>query len=227
MEEEGGRHAQAQRRRRPRSPASSSLSLLSPPPPPHDYLAQPALPPGQYEPVEEEEAPPPSKRACIAASNESMLGLQQVMPTAGDADDCAICLTSLLLHPSSSEDPEDKIVRAMPCSHAFHQRCIFQWLSRNAVCPLCRHELPTAHPTMTIHERTFHTLDDEDRYIASLGDAIIHLQDDTEEEEVDEEMESRRRGSERPGLSSNVGYPQLHPPLLLIVELAFRCLLNE
>ncbi|WVZ55539.1 hypothetical protein U9M48_006186 [Paspalum notatum var. saurae] len=209
MEEEVGRHAQAQRRRRPRSPAaSSSSSLLSPPPPtapthhavttPYDYLVQLALPP-----VEEEEPPPPSKRACIAASYEAMQGLQlrHVMPsdlTAGDADDCAICLTSLLLvHPSSSSEDPDPI-RAMPCSHAFHQRCIFQWLSRNAICPLCRHALPTTHPSMTVHGRTFYTLDEEDRYIRSLGDAIINLQDGTEEEEeevVDEEREARIRAA--------------------------------
>ncbi|KAJ1273666.1 hypothetical protein BS78_05G002300 [Paspalum vaginatum] len=230
-DQEGGRrHARAQqRRRRPRRiPASSSSSSsLSPPPPPtaptpfYDYLVQvqPPLPSSlfalsyyhqqpppdlEYEPPVD--APPPSKRACIAASDEAMLGLREVevMPASSD-DDCAICLTSLLVvHPPDSSEEEERI-RAMPCSHAFHQRCIFQWLSRNAVCPLCRHALqqpPTTtddHRTMTVHEMTFRTLDDEDRYIASLGDAIIHLQDGTEEEEeeeeeeVDEEMEERIR----------------------------------
>jgi hypothetical protein len=35
------------------------------------------------------------------------------------------------------------MLRAMPCSHIFHQHCIFQWLHRNTVCPLCRYQLPT------------------------------------------------------------------------------------
>jgi hypothetical protein len=70
-----------------------------------------------------------------------------------DADDCAICLKALA-DPADQDKEEPAAaaaadvemmtrLRAMPCSHIFHQHCIFQWLHRNAVCPLCRHQLPT------------------------------------------------------------------------------------
>uniref|UniRef100_A0A0A8ZMX7 RING-type domain-containing protein n=1 Tax=Arundo donax TaxID=35708 RepID=A0A0A8ZMX7_ARUDO len=76
-----------------------------------------------------------NKRARVAASSKAILGLQEV--SAGDARmqaECAVYLQDF--------DAEDKL-RAMPCSHAFHQDCIFRWLRINRVCPLCRHELPT------------------------------------------------------------------------------------
>ncbi|KAF8696067.1 hypothetical protein HU200_036955 [Digitaria exilis] len=49
----------------------------------------------------------------------------------------------------------------MPCSHAFHHRCIFDWLRINHVCPLCCHALPMQdddddefwkHPSMPVHD---------------------------------------------------------------------------
>ncbi|CAO2195441.1 unnamed protein product [Urochloa humidicola] len=69
-----------------------------------------------------------------AASSAAIFGLKVVR--AGDAlqPECAVCLRDF--------DAKETL-RAMPCSHAFHQRCIFQWLRRNGVCPLCRHQLPT------------------------------------------------------------------------------------
>ncbi|KAG2615839.1 hypothetical protein PVAP13_3NG050375 [Panicum virgatum] len=50
-----------------------------------------------------------------------------------EGEDCAVCLQSFCA--------DEK-----PCSHAFqfHQDCISEWLRRNAVCPLCRHQLPPA-----------------------------------------------------------------------------------
>ncbi|CAN6380527.1 unnamed protein product [Urochloa humidicola] len=75
-----------------------------------------------------------SSRAAAAASSKAILRLQEV--TASDAlqSECAVCLQDF--------DPEETL-RAMPCSHAFHQQCISGWLRRNGLCPLCRHELPT------------------------------------------------------------------------------------
>jgi hypothetical protein len=70
--------------------------------------------------------------------------------TTDDDDNCAICLKPLV--DPADQDKEEPIaadvenmtrLRAMPCSHSFHQHCIFQWLRRNAACPLCRHRLPT------------------------------------------------------------------------------------
>ncbi|KAJ1274192.1 hypothetical protein BS78_05G044300 [Paspalum vaginatum] len=75
------------------------------------------------------------KRARVAASSDAVASLREA--TAGDAgapEECAVCL-----HDFAAGD----WLRAMPCSHAFHQDCIFRWLEVNHVCPLCRHALPT------------------------------------------------------------------------------------
>ncbi|OEL31817.1 hypothetical protein BAE44_0007164, partial [Dichanthelium oligosanthes] len=56
---------------------------------------------------------------------------------AGDAGvpaECAVCLQDFVTKDT---------IRAMPCSHTFHQDCIFRWLRVNHVCPLCRHALPS------------------------------------------------------------------------------------
>ncbi|CAN6238914.1 unnamed protein product [Urochloa humidicola] len=72
-----------------------------------------------------------NKRVRAAAASEAIL--QEV--TASDAlqSECAICLQDF---------HADETLRAMPCSHAFHQNCITQWLCRKATCPLCRCQLP-------------------------------------------------------------------------------------
>ncbi|CAL4901524.1 unnamed protein product [Urochloa decumbens] len=75
-----------------------------------------------------------SKRARVAATSEAILGLQKVAGRSRSGEECAICLQDF---------HADETLRGMPCSHAFHQHCISQWLSRNAACPLCRHRLPT------------------------------------------------------------------------------------
>nr|XP_034593894.1 E3 ubiquitin-protein ligase Os03g0188200-like [Setaria viridis] len=67
------------------------------------------------------EAPRSSKRARVAATEDAILGLQEVTGRSGD--ECAVCLQDFRA---------EETLRAMPCSHAFHQHCISQWLRRNA-----------------------------------------------------------------------------------------------
>ncbi|KAM3228531.1 hypothetical protein ACQJBY_059900 [Aegilops geniculata] len=56
-------------------------------------------------------------------------------PSVGDTREtyCHVC------HDDFEEG--DKL-RAMPCAHSFHQRCIFRVLSVNRLCPVCSYELP-------------------------------------------------------------------------------------
>jgi hypothetical protein len=52
----------------------------------------------------------------------------------GDDDDaeCTVCLDVV-------EVGQDSLT--LPCSHAFHHKCIIQWLSRTNRCPTCRYEI--------------------------------------------------------------------------------------
>ncbi|KAJ1261053.1 hypothetical protein BS78_10G278800 [Paspalum vaginatum] len=83
-------------------------------------------------------APPPPeeghKRARIPASSKAIQSLKEVSGADGE---CAVCLSDFCA------DDDDNLVREMPCSHVFHQHCIFRWLRVNHVCPLCRHALRT------------------------------------------------------------------------------------
>lgn len=47
---------------------------------------------------------------------------------------CCICL---------EEYKNDDKLRRLPCFHSFHIQCVDRWLSANASCPICKHELPT------------------------------------------------------------------------------------
>ncbi|KAG5681619.1 hypothetical protein PVAND_011035 [Polypedilum vanderplanki] len=48
-----------------------------------------------------------------------------------DDQNCSICKC----------DINERKIRMLPCSHAFHENCIFQWLKIHPSCPLCRHQL--------------------------------------------------------------------------------------
>ncbi|CAD6255240.1 unnamed protein product [Miscanthus lutarioriparius] len=120
---------------------------------PTSSLTRPRSPPPSLQAASRRQhSRPTSKRARIPASSKAILGLKEVLlttTTMDDDDDCAICLKALA-DPADQQDKEDPAaaaavemmtrLRAMPCSHIFHQHCIFQWLHRNAVCPLCRHQ---------------------------------------------------------------------------------------
>lgn len=48
---------------------------------------------------------------------------------------CAICLGEL-----------NGRLRVLPCSHGFHENCIFKWLRLNITCPNCRYPLKEVRP---------------------------------------------------------------------------------
>ncbi|CAL4995476.1 unnamed protein product [Urochloa decumbens] len=83
-----------------------------------------------------------NKRGRVPASSKAIRGLREVTEPPTD-DCCAICLQDFDFHPDPAETPpSDLRLRAMPCSHTFHEHCIFEWLRRDAACPLCCHQLP-------------------------------------------------------------------------------------
>jgi hypothetical protein len=76
---------------------------------------------------EEEKEDPASKTAMIALP----------FPEFGETREreCAVCLDEFMAG--------GKKLRTMPCSHSFHQLCIFDWLYFNRTCPLCRYVMPS------------------------------------------------------------------------------------
>ncbi|KAK4772583.1 hypothetical protein SAY86_014358 [Trapa natans] len=79
-----------------------------------------------------------------------------------DADECcSICLDKY--------DNSGGGVVAMPCSHKYHFRCIFQWLKMKHECPLCRFGLP--YETVVLRRPKIQNLIDMN---AGDGRAQIH-----------------------------------------------------
>ncbi|OWM87903.1 E3 ubiquitin-protein ligase SDIR1-like isoform X2 [Punica granatum] len=72
------------------------------------------------------------------ASREALQKLKEMSfsdPKVADVGTCAICLEDL------SQGDDEKRLISMPCDHLFHDSCIFNWLDRSRICPLCRREL--------------------------------------------------------------------------------------
>lgn len=68
----------------------------------------------------------------VPATQSSIQALEKVRLQM--AETCAVCLEEMLIGSEANR---------MPCSHVFHQQCIFQWLQLSHLCPLCRFKMPT------------------------------------------------------------------------------------
>ncbi|KQJ92517.1 E3 ubiquitin-protein ligase RNF181 [Brachypodium distachyon] len=70
------------------------------------------------------------------ASKKAMLDMP--VPEVGETreQDCAVCLEDFVAGAGA------KALRMMPCSHSFHQSCIWDWLLVNRLCPVCRFAMP-------------------------------------------------------------------------------------
>ncbi|GBM89002.1 hypothetical protein AVEN_145122-1 [Araneus ventricosus] len=76
----------------------------------------------QSEPMDIEYSEPMDIEYNDPKSNEKANG------TLADTIQCAICL----------ETDRSLNRKSLPCSHAFHEKCINKWLKRSATCPICR-----------------------------------------------------------------------------------------
>ncbi|KAK4564938.1 hypothetical protein RGQ29_006830 [Quercus rubra] len=71
----------------------------------------------------------------IPAAKSSIRALEKVRFQGGSnsIQQCTICMEEFRI---SSE------VTRMPCSHIYHEKCIFKWLKTSHLCPLCRYPMP-------------------------------------------------------------------------------------
>ncbi|WVZ55890.1 hypothetical protein U9M48_006493 [Paspalum notatum var. saurae] len=93
-----------------------------------------------------------TKRSRAPASEKAIHGLRRITKSSSlpsEDLECAICLQDFDFAAAAASEDEVEVetssnsIPALPCSHAFHQHCISRWLRCTAVCPLCRHPLPT------------------------------------------------------------------------------------
>jgi hypothetical protein len=73
---------------------------------------------------------------AVPASTEAAARLPETTAReAGGQGECGVCLDGFA---------EGERLKAMPCSHAYHESCIVRWLGVSRLCPLCRFALPAA-----------------------------------------------------------------------------------
>nr|CAB3489048.1 unnamed protein product [Digitaria exilis] len=98
----------------------------------------------------------------VAADAAAMAALPERTVGQGEAREeaeCAVCLDGY---------EAGDALRTMPCSHSFHERCIFQWLRVSRICPLCRFAMPAAGA-----ETESLMGEEEDNYDDGDGDTIV------------------------------------------------------
>mmetsp|Transcript_26308 Transcript_26308/g.32259 ORF Transcript_26308/g.32259 Transcript_26308/m.32259 type:complete len:672 (-) Transcript_26308:79-2094(-) len=87
-------------------------------------------------------APLPIPQGC-GASQDVLQGLKRwsfpyVRKLHGECNECVVCTEGIF---------ENSTVQLLPtCKHMFHERCLTQWLRRNASCPTCRKRIPESIP---------------------------------------------------------------------------------
>ncbi|KQJ92542.1 hypothetical protein BRADI_4g44330v3 [Brachypodium distachyon] len=74
------------------------------------------------------------------ADAEAIVGMH--VPAAGETSEteCDICLGELFRDGGCEFK---KRLRMMPCSHTFHQSCIWDWLLDDRRCPVCGYAMPS------------------------------------------------------------------------------------
>ena len=73
------------------------------------------------------------------------------------SDECAMCLEPLMTKSWCCWGPTTTVT---PCRHAFHTRCISEWLESHAFCPFCRDHIGVS----TFHPSSFRGLSDHPKY---------------------------------------------------------------
>jgi hypothetical protein len=70
---------------------------------------------------------------AVPASDDEIARLEKA--TVGDTREaeCVVCMERF---------EEGDEIRKMPCSHGFHETCIFKWLRVSRLCPHCRFAMP-------------------------------------------------------------------------------------
>lgn len=62
---------------------------------------------------------------------------------------CVVCLNYV---PEGTIASPKRFLKKLPCGHAFHIKCINEWLFKHISCPTCRH---TVYYPCTIPKETF------------------------------------------------------------------------